>query len=88
LRNIRRHLRLPDTEITEYLLGTTKDRIKFLRPLELLDKFPHSRPGKSTTTEDLDGVICDLACEAGRLHLEEGYLTSGGLQLYATLTTR
>ena len=34
--------RLPHAQITQDLLGTSQDRIKLLRALELLDKFAHT----------------------------------------------
>jgi len=32
--------------------------------------------GQTSTSKDVDGIICDIACEPGRLHLEESDLPS------------
>jgi len=31
--------------------------------------------GQSSTSKDVDGIISDIACESGRLHLEESDLS-------------
>jgi len=68
------HSRLPDAKITEHLLSPSQDRIKLLRPLELLHKLAHPGLGERAATEDLDCIVGDLACESGALHFEESDL--------------
>lgn len=52
-----------------------QDCVKLLRSLEHFNVLAHARLCDSTTAKDLDGVVCNLAREAGRLHLEERNLS-------------
>ena len=79
--HVEKDSRLPDTQVSKDLLGTTENGIELLGTLELLNEASHTGLGKGTTTEDLNGLVGDLAREAGRLHLEEGNLTSKVLRL-------
>ena len=63
---------LPDTKITKDLLGTTKDGIKLVAAVEVLDDAAHAGLGQATATPDLDGLVGDLVRGARAGHLEQG----------------
>jgi len=57
--------RLPYTQVAENLLGTSKNSIKLICAVELLNHPAHTTLRNSATSEDVDGFICDFVCRAG-----------------------
>lgn len=64
-------IRLPNPQIPQNLLRSTKNRIKLVRAMELLDDTAHARLRESASAEDVDGLVGDLVRGARREGLEE-----------------
>jgi hypothetical protein len=76
---------LADTKVAEHLLGAAEDGVELLGSLLHLNELAHAGLGDATATEDLDGVVGDLARETSAHHLEEGDLAGKVLGLLLVL---
>ncbi|KAL6415374.1 cellular nucleic acid-binding protein [Ilyonectria robusta] len=58
-------------EVTEYFLGTAKDGIELIRPMEHFDELAHAGLGETAATPDLDRLIGNLVSRTGSAHLQQ-----------------
>lgn len=66
---------LPDTEVGENLLRSSKDRVKLGGPRKELDEGAHARLGKTATAKEIDRLVGHVVGHACGPALKEGNLT-------------
>lgn len=77
--------RLPDTKISQNLLCASQNGIELVCTMELLDELAHAALRKTSSTKNVDGLVCDLVCRSGSVGLEQ---TNGSTKMFRLLCVR